>query len=93
MPTLNHYTIVLRPDTNGTFIAYVPAISGCHAWAETARTAREELNHVFAMICEEYLEEGRSLPQDATIGYGLTRFFNEKNPIFAEGRRNSVPSS
>jgi predicted RNase H-like HicB family nuclease len=59
MRTLDHYTIVLRPDTNGTFIAYVPAISGCHAWAETAQTAREELNHVFAMICEEYLAQER----------------------------------
>jgi predicted RNase H-like HicB family nuclease len=67
MQTLDHYTIVLRPDTNGTFIAYVPAISGCHAWAETAQTAREELNHVFAMICEEYSEEGRSLPQDVEL--------------------------
>jgi predicted RNase H-like HicB family nuclease len=67
MRTLDHYTIFLRPDTNGTFIAYVPAISGCHAWAETAQTAREELNHVFAMICEEYFEEGRSLPQDVEL--------------------------
>jgi predicted RNase H-like HicB family nuclease len=67
MRTLDHYTIVLRPDTNGTFIAYVPAIVGCHAWAETAQTAREELNHVFAMLCEEYLAAGRSLPQDVEL--------------------------
>jgi predicted RNase H-like HicB family nuclease len=73
MRTLDHYTIVLRPDTNGTFIAYVPAIVGCHAWAETAQTAREELNHVFAMICEEYLAAGRSLPQDVELvgNYGI----------------------
>ena len=59
MKTLSHYTIVLRPDTNGTFVAHVPAIGGCHAWGETAQIARDELNYVFEMIQDEYLEEGR----------------------------------
>jgi predicted RNase H-like HicB family nuclease len=67
MTTLSHYTIVLRPDTNGTFVAHVPAIAGCHAWGETAQIARDALNHVFEMIRDEYLEEGRSLPQDVEL--------------------------
>lgn len=67
MKTLSHYTIVLRPDTNGTFIAHVPALSGCHAWGQTPQEAREELNNVFDMIRDEYLEEGRSLPQDVEL--------------------------
>ena len=41
------YTIILRPDDNGTFVAYVPAIKGCHAWGKTHEEARSELNHVF----------------------------------------------
>ena len=35
MKTLSDYTIVLRPDTKGTFVAYMPAISACHAWGKT----------------------------------------------------------
>jgi predicted RNase H-like HicB family nuclease len=53
-PRLDAYTIVIRPDDNGTFIAYVPAIDGCQAWGETADQARYELAHVFDMIVEEY---------------------------------------
>ena len=60
MKNLTHYTLVLRPDTNGTFIAYVPAISGCHAWGLTSQEAREELENVFEMICDEYQEEGQA---------------------------------
>ena len=67
MKNLTHYTLVLRPDTNGTFIAYVPAISGCHAWGSTSQEAREELENVFEMLCDEYQEEGRSLPQDVEL--------------------------
>ena len=60
MKQLQDYTLVVRPDDNGTFAAYVPAIPGCHAWGRTAEEARAELSHVFEMIQEEYEQEGRS---------------------------------
>jgi predicted RNase H-like HicB family nuclease len=67
MKCLQDYTIVIRPDDNNTFVAYVPAIEGCHAWGETAEAARAELNNVFAMIQEEYQETGRFLPEDVEL--------------------------
>ena len=67
MKSLADYTIIIRPDTNGTFVAYVPAIDGCHAWGETSEIARAELNNVFDMISEEYCELGLSLPQDVKL--------------------------
>ena len=67
MKTLQEYTIVIRPDDNGTFVAYVPAISGCHAWGHTSEEASTELVNVFDMIQEEYQEEGRSLPADVEL--------------------------
>jgi len=54
MKRLNDYTIVLRPEDNGTFVAYVPAIPGCHSWGQTSEEAQEELANVFEMIVEEY---------------------------------------
>ena len=54
MKSLQDYTIVIRPDDNSTFVAYVPAISGCHAWGQTSDEARAELEDVFEMIKEEY---------------------------------------
>ena len=54
----------MRPNDNGTFVAYVPAIEGCHAWGKTPEEARAELVNVFDMICEEYTKEGKKLPQD-----------------------------
>ncbi|MEM7757198.1 MAG: type II toxin-antitoxin system HicB family antitoxin [Cyanobacteria bacterium P01_A01_bin.40] len=71
MKSLQDYTIVIRPDDNNIFVAYVPAIEGCHAWGETAEAAKAELDNVFAMIVEEYQEIdqeiGRSLPQDVEL--------------------------
>jgi predicted RNase H-like HicB family nuclease len=56
MKSLQNYTIVIRPDDNGTFVAYVPAISGCHSWGQTPNEARAELVFVFEMIQEEFDE-------------------------------------
>ena len=63
MKTLNDYTIVVMPDDN-TFVAYVPAIPGCHAIGDTPEEARAELDNVFAMIAEEFAEDGTPWPAD-----------------------------
>lgn len=67
MKRLHDYTVVLRPDDNGTFVAYVPAIPGCHAWGKSPEEAQNELLNVFEMIKEEYEEEGRMLPEDVEV--------------------------
>lgn len=59
---------MLRPDDNGTFVAYVPAIAGCHAWGgETMEEAQAELVHVSEMIRDEYQEAGQELPRDVEL--------------------------
>ena len=65
--SLDDYTVVLRPDDNETFVAYVPAIPGCHAWGRTPAEAHSELENVFVMIKEEHAEENRSLPRDVKL--------------------------
>ncbi|HYW18159.1 MAG TPA: type II toxin-antitoxin system HicB family antitoxin [Nodularia sp. (in: cyanobacteria)] len=67
MKSLQHYTTLIRPDNNVTFVAYVPAIFGCHAWGQTPDEARAELVFVFGMIQEEYEGQGRSLPEDVEL--------------------------
>ncbi len=67
MKALENYTLVIRPDDNGTFVAYVPAISTCHAWGQTIDEARAELVNVFEMIQQEYEEAGLPLPQDVEL--------------------------
>lgn len=64
MASLRSYTVVIRPDDNGTFVAYAPAIAGCHALGKSPEEAQRELEGVFEMIAEEYREEGKALPPD-----------------------------
>jgi len=67
MRSLKNYTVVLRPDDNGTFVAYIPAITGCHAWGQTREEEQAELIQVFEMIRDEYEEAGKELPGDVEV--------------------------
>lgn len=67
MNTLHDYTIIIRPEINGAFVATIPAIEGCYAYGITIEEAQSELQHVFDMISEEYQEENKPLPPDCEI--------------------------
>ena len=63
---LDAYKIVLYRQDDGSWVAEVPAISGCYALMPTREEALAELGHVFDMIAEEFLEKGVPLPEDTT---------------------------
>ncbi|MBI5327377.1 MAG: type II toxin-antitoxin system HicB family antitoxin [Deltaproteobacteria bacterium] len=35
------YRIIIEPDENKTYHAYVPALPGCHTWGKSIETARK----------------------------------------------------
>jgi predicted RNase H-like HicB family nuclease len=67
MKSLQNYISIIRPDDNGTFVAYVPAIPSCHALGRTQEEAIQNLKDVFRMIQTEYQEEGRSMPEEVQL--------------------------
>ena len=65
-PSLDAYKIVLYRQDHGSWVAEVPAVSGCCALMPTREEALAELSHVFNTIAEEYQERGVRLPEDTT---------------------------
>ena len=63
---LNDYKIVLYRQGDDSWVAEVPAISGCYALMPSREAALGELTAVFAMIEEEYREKSIPLPKDTT---------------------------
>jgi len=64
--SLHDYKTVLYRQDDGSWVAEIPAISGCYALMPTREAALAELSEVFEMIAEEYKEKGISLPADTT---------------------------
>ena len=63
---LGNYKIVLYRQEDDSWVAEIPAISGCYALMPTREQALQELGDVFRMISEEYREKGLALPADTT---------------------------
>lgn len=63
---LEDYKTVLYRQADGSWVAEVPAISGCYALMPTREEALHELSDVFQMIADEYREKGIPLPADTT---------------------------
>ena len=57
-----NYKIVLYRQEDSSWVAEIPAISGCYALMPTREQALEELDGVFQMISEEYSGKGLDLP-------------------------------
>jgi predicted RNase H-like HicB family nuclease len=60
------YKVVLYRQEDGSWVAEIPAISGCYALMPTRESALAELAGVFRMIADEYREKGLSLPSDTS---------------------------
>ena len=63
---LKDYKTVLYRQDDGSWVAEIPAISGCYALMPTREEALHELSNVFRIIAEEYREKGLALPADST---------------------------
>ncbi|HYV31840.1 MAG: type II toxin-antitoxin system HicB family antitoxin [Acidobacteria bacterium] len=63
---LEDYKTVLYRQEDGSWVAEIPAVSGCYALMPTREGALAELTKVFEMIAEEYREKGIPLPADTT---------------------------
>ncbi len=63
---LEDYKTVLYRQEDGSWVAEIPAISGCYALMPTREEALVELNEVFEMIATEYRGKGLPLPADTT---------------------------
>lgn len=64
--TVGDYKTILYRQDDGSWVAEIPAISGCYALMPTREAALAELNRVFAMIADEYHERSMDLPADST---------------------------
>ncbi len=64
--SLEDYRAVVYRQQDGSWVAEVPAISGCYALMSTRQEAIAELARVFELIKQEYAEKGELLPADTT---------------------------
>ena len=58
------YRVIIEPDENNTFHAFVPALPGCHTWGETFDEARRNVRDAIDAYLRSLKTDGESIPED-----------------------------
>ena len=61
------YRVIVEPDENNTFHAFVPALPGCHTWGETFDEARRNARDAIDAYLRGLKTDGESIPEDNGI--------------------------
>lgn len=58
---VHNFTIMIESDEQG-FHAYVPALPGCHTFADTIDEAHSNILEALELHCQSLFEDGESVP-------------------------------
>lgn len=56
------YRIIIEPDENNTFHAYVPALVGCHTWGNSLDEARQNIRDAMDAYLRSLRADGEPIP-------------------------------
>ncbi len=58
------FTVIIEQDEDGVFIAFCPALEGCHTEGDTEEEAREMIKDAIRLHIEARLALGEPIPQE-----------------------------
>ena len=61
------YTVVLIPDDEGIYVAYVPSLPGCVTQGRTVEEAISRAQEAAGLVIEHFIETGQELPEEHGI--------------------------
>lgn len=61
------YRIIIEPDENNTFHAYVPALPGCHSWGESLEETRANIRDAIDVYLRSLKADGELIPEDRGV--------------------------
>ncbi len=61
------FTVIIERDEDGVFIAFCPALQGCHTEGDTEEEAREMIKDAIALYVDYLREQGEPVPPDVRV--------------------------
>jgi len=61
---MHRYTVVLEPERDGTFHAFVPALKGCHMTGSTEAEALANAEEAISLYLESLAAHGEQIPAE-----------------------------
>ena len=61
------YRVIVEPDERNTFHAYVPALPGCHTWADSFEKVRKNIRDAIGVYLRSLIADGERIPEDRGV--------------------------
>ncbi len=58
------FTVIIERDEDGVYIAFCPALQGCHTEGDTEEEAREMIKDAIGLYVDYLREQGEPIPRD-----------------------------
>lgn len=56
------FRVIIEPDENDTFHAFVPSLPGCHAWGDSLSDAKKQMKEAIELYVADLIASGESVP-------------------------------
>ena len=61
------YTVIYQKAEEGGFIAFVPALSGCHTQGETFEETESNVREAIELYIESITADNKEIPDESTV--------------------------
>jgi len=61
------YRIIIEPDENNTYHAYVPTLGGCHSFGDTIDEAKKNIKEAIELYVEDLVKSGEDVPEEKSF--------------------------
>lgn len=58
-----HFQVVFRPEPEGGFTVFAPALAGCVTYGKTLNQARKMIKEAISLYIEDLIAEGDPVPE------------------------------
>lgn len=64
---LRTYRVIIEPDENDTFHAFVPTLPGCHTWGGSLVEVRKHMKEAIELYINDLLSCGEPVPEEQSF--------------------------
>lgn len=61
------FRVIIEPDENDTFHAFVPALPGCHTWGKSLNETKRHIKEAMKLYVEDLVASGEPVPKEESF--------------------------
>ena len=58
------FRVIIEPDENDTFHAFVPTLPGCHTWGNSLAETKKNIKEAIELYVRDLIECGEQVPEE-----------------------------